>query len=109
MYKRQVNAVGELSSSPVEVQLTAKADEAPPEQPTDFEIEPINNYQVRLSWTQTTSLDVKFGGTCIIRHSPNSLAQTTFSNSIDLDTSNGNTTEITVGAVNWPQCWTWNL
>ncbi len=94
-----VNAVGELSSSPVEVQLTAKADEAPPEQPTDFEIEPINNYQVRLSWTQTTSLDVKFGGTCIIRHSPNSLAQTTFSNSIDLDTSNGNTTEITVPAL----------
>lgn len=94
-----VNAVGELSGSPTEIELTATADSAIPENPTDFEIEPINNYQVRLSWTQSTSIDVIFGGTCIIRHSPNAIGQTTFSNSIDLDTSNGNTTEITVPAL----------
>ena len=94
-----VNAVGELSSNPTEVDITATADTAIPDNPTDFEIEPINNYQVRLSWTLSTSVDVKFGGSCVIRHSPNSLAQTTFSNSIDLDTSNGSTIDIAVPAL----------
>ena len=70
-----------------------------PEQPTGFEIEPINNYQVRLSWNLALAKDVLFGGRCLIRHSITSLANTTFSNSIDIDTSDGNTTEVIVPAL----------
>ena len=73
---------------------------AVPENPTGFEIEPINNSQVRLSWNKTTSLDVEFGGNCIVRHSPNSLASATFANSTDLNENiNGGTTEIILPAL----------
>jgi len=94
-----VNALGEMSFTPTEANITVNALSDLPEQPTGLEIEPINNYQVRLSWDLALATDVIFGGRCLIRHSTTSLANTTFSNSIDLDTSNGNTTEVVVPAL----------
>ena len=94
-----VNALGQKSNNPTEKSFTVDGLSDPPEQPTSFEIEPINNYQVRLSWDKAIALDVIHGGRCLIRHSTATLASTTFSNSIDLDTSNGNTTEVVVPAL----------
>ena len=94
-----VNALGQRSNTPTEANIAVNALSELPEQPTNFEIEPINNYQVRLSWDLALAKDVIFGGRCLIRHSTTSLANTTFSNSIDLDTSNGNTTEVVVPAL----------
>ena len=94
-----VNALGETSFAPTEANIAVNALSELPEQPTGLEIEPINNYQVRLNWDLALATDVKFGGRCLIRHSTTSLANTTFSNSIDLDTSNGNTTEVVVPAL----------
>ena len=94
-----VNSQGQRSNTPTEANIAVNALSELPEQPTNFEIEPINNYQVRLSWDLALAKDVIFGGRCLIRHSTTSLANTTFSNSIDLDTSNGNTTEVVVPAL----------
>ena len=94
-----VNALGQRSNTPTEANIAVNALSALPEQPTGLELEPINNYQVRLSWDLALAKDVIFGGRCLIRHSTTSLANTTFSNSIDLDTSNGNTTEVVVPAL----------
>ena len=94
-----VNALGQRSNTPTEANIAVNALSELPEQPTNLEIEPINNYQVRLSWDLALAKDVIFGGRCLIRHSTTSLANTTFSNSIDLDTSNGNTTEVVVPAL----------
>ena len=94
-----VNSQGQRSNTPTEANIVVNALSELPEQPTNFEIEPINNYQVRLSWDLALAKDVIFGGRCLIRHSTTSLANTTFSNSIDLDTSNGNTTEVVVPAL----------
>tara|TARA_Y100000004_G_scaffold188103_1_gene241785 strand:- start:2727 stop:6143 length:3417 start_codon:yes stop_codon:yes gene_type:complete len=94
-----VNALGQRSNTPTEANIAVNALSELPEQPTGLELEPINNYQVRLSWDLALAKDVIFGGRCLIRHSTTSLANTTFSNSIDLDTSNGNTTEVVVPAL----------
>ena len=93
------NALGQKSNTPTEQNLPVTGLSELPEQPTGFEIEPINNYQVRLSWNLALAKDVLFGGRCLIRHSITSLANTTFGNSIDIDTSDGNTTEVIVPAL----------
>ena len=93
------NALGERSALPTELNIPVKSLSELPEQPTGFEIEPINNYQVRLSWNLSLAKDVLFGGRCLIRHAITSLADTTFSNSVDIDTSDGNTTEVIVPAL----------
>ena len=93
------NALGERSALPTELNVPVKSFSDLPEQPTGFEIEPINNYQVRLSWNLSLAKDVLFGGRCLIRHAITSLANTTFSNSVDIDTSDGNTTEVIVPAL----------
>jgi len=93
------NALGQRSALPTELNMSVLGLSELPEQPTGFEIEPINNYQVRLSWNLALAKDVLFGGRCLIRHSITSLANTTFSNSIDIDTSDGNTTEVIVPAL----------
>ena len=95
-----VNSVGERSASPTEVTVDTLGLTAPPENPTNLEIEPINNAQVKLTWDKTTSLDVEFGGNCIIRHTPNALAQATFANSTDLNENiSGGTNEIILPAL----------
>tara|TARA_Y100001972_G_scaffold121637_1_gene165977 strand:+ start:486 stop:3896 length:3411 start_codon:yes stop_codon:yes gene_type:complete len=80
-----LNSKGERSASPTEVNVNTVGLTALPENPTNFEIEPLNNSQVKLSWTKTTSLDVEFGGRCIIRHTPNTIGSATFANSTDLN------------------------
>ena len=95
-----LNSNGERSARPTEKIVNTIGLTAVPENPTNFEIEPINNAQVKLSWTKTTSLDVEFGGNCVIRHTPNSLAQATFIDSTDLNENiNGSTNEAILPAL----------
>ena len=102
-YKIQIytiNSLGERSASPTETTINTVGLTALPENPTNFEIEPISNGQVKLSWTKTTSLDVEFGGACVIRHSPNTLSSASFANSTDLNEHiNGSTNEIILPAL----------
>ena len=93
------NALGQRSALPTELNVPVKSFSDLPEQPTGFEIEPVNNYQVRLSWNLSLAKDVLFGGRCLIRHAITSLDVTTFGNSVDIDTSHGNTTEVIVPAL----------
>ena len=94
-----VNGAGRLSEPYETNDIPLAGFSVPPEQPQDLELEPINNYQVRLSWKQAVAQDVVFGGRCVIRHTGKDLANAKFSDSIDLDSSNGNTTEIVVPAL----------
>ena len=88
-----VNSLGQQSNQPLEDNIVVKGLADPPEQPTNLELEPINNYQVKLSWDAAIAIDVIAGGKCLIRHSTEALADAKFTNSIDLLESNGNTTE----------------
>ena len=103
IYKIQIytiNSNGDRSASPTEKIVEARGLTDRPENPTGLEIEPINNAQVKLSWTKTTSLDVEFGGFCVVRHSPDSLSNATFANSSDLNENiNGATNEIILPAL----------
>ena len=86
-YKIQIytiNIKGERSASPTETTVNTIGLTARPENPQNLEIEPINNAQVKLTWTKTTSLDVEFGGSCVIRHTPRTLSSATFADSDDL-------------------------
>tara|TARA_R100001480_G_scaffold945_4_gene2786 strand:+ start:3235 stop:6624 length:3390 start_codon:yes stop_codon:yes gene_type:complete len=95
-----INSNGERSASPTEVSVNTIGLTADPENPTNLEIEPLNNSQVKLSWTKTTSLDVEFGGRCIVRHTPNALGSASFSNSTDLNENiNGATNEAILPAL----------
>ena len=94
-----VNGAGRLSRPYETNDIPLAGLSATPEQPQNLELEPINNYQVRLSWDQAIAKDVVFGGRCVIRHTGKDLANAKFSDSIDLDSSNGNTTEIVVPAL----------
>ena len=102
-YKIQIytiNSNGERSASPTERTVTTVGLTAVPENPTGLQIEPLNNSQVRLSWTKTTSLDVEFGGNCEIRHTPNTLSSATFANSTPLNENiNGATNEAILPAL----------
>ena len=94
------NSLGERSKSPTEVTVTTAGLTDPPEDPTGFELEPVGNSQVKLSWDKTEALDVEFGGACEIRHSPQAFATATFANSNELNTNiNGSTTEIILPAL----------
>jgi predicted phage tail protein len=95
-----VNSNGERSAAPTEKIVNTLGLTAVPENPTGFEIEPLNNSQVKLTWTKTTSLDVQFGGSCVIRHTPLSSSSATFANSTDLaENINGATNEVILPAL----------
>lgn len=95
-----INSLGERSASPTETTVVTEGLTAVPENPTGFELEPVGNSQVKLSWDKTTSLDVEFGGSCEIRHSPQTFNTATFANSNELNTNiNGSTTEIILPAL----------
>ena len=94
-----VNALGERSNAPTIANIAVNALSDLPEQPTGFELEPINNYQVRLSWDKALAKDVIFGGRCLIRHTSTSFANSEFSDSTEIDSQNGNTTEVVVPAL----------
>ena len=102
-YKIQIytiNSNGERSASPTEVSVDTLGLTAVPENPTNLEIEPINNSQVKLTWDKTTSLDVEFGGNCIVRHTPVALASASFANSTDLNENiSGGTNEAILPAL----------
>ena len=78
------NGIGEPSATSSTLQFTADGFSALPEDVLNLTLEPINNDQVRLRWTQTTSIDVKFGGQVYIRHSPRTDGSGTFANSTDI-------------------------
>ena len=93
------NGIGEPSPTATTLQFTADGFSALPENVQNLTLEPINDDQVRLRWTQTTSVDVKFGGQVYIRHSPRTDGTGTFSNSTDIITAiSGISTEAIVPA-----------
>ena len=93
------NALNQPSANPAVLQFTAVGQTELPENVQNLTLEPINDEQVRLRWTQTTSLDVKFGGQVYIRHSPRTDGSGTFSNSTDLiEALSGASTEAIVPA-----------
>ena len=93
------NALGEPSATASTLPFTAEGQTAVPEDVQNLTLEPINDEQVRLRWTQTTSLDVKFGGQVYIRHSPRTDGTGSFSNSTDLiEALSGASTEAIVPA-----------
>lgn len=95
-----LNSNGERSAVPTEKSVNTLGLTAVPENPTGFEIEPLNNSQVKLTWTKSTSLDVQFGGSCVIRHTPLSSSSATFANSTDLaENINGGTDEAILPAL----------
>ena len=93
------NALNQPSANPSTLEFTAVGQTAVPENVQNLTLEPINDEQVRLRWTQTTSLDVKFGGQVYIRHSPRTDGSGTFANSTDLiESLSGGSTEAIVPA-----------
>ena len=96
---RSVNALGETSLAAYQQTFDLRGLTDPPENPTGLELEPINNYQVRLSWNKAIALDVIHGGRCLIRHTTATLSNTKFSDSTELDSQNGNTTDVIVPAL----------
>ena len=93
------NAIGEPSAIPAILQFSAVGFSAIPEDVSNLTLEPINDELVRLRWTQTTSIDVKFGGQVYIRHSPRTDGTGTFSNSTDIiEAISGISTEAIVPA-----------
>ena len=93
------NALNQPSANPSTLEFTAVGQTAVPENVQNLTLEPINDEQVRLRWTQTTSLDVKFGGQVYIRHSPRVDGSGTFANSTDLiESLSGGSTEAIVPA-----------
>ena len=93
------NGIGEPSATATTLQFTADGFSALPENVQNLTLEPINDDQVRLRWTQTTSIDVKFGGQVYIRHSPRTDGSGTFSNSTDIiEAISGISTEAIVPA-----------
>ena len=93
------NALGEPSPTASVLQFTADGFSALPEDVQNLTLEPINDEQARLRWTQTTSIDVKFGGQVYIRHSPRTDGSGTFQNSTDIiEAISGISTEAVVPA-----------
>jgi len=93
------NALNEPSTNPATYEFTAIGQTAVPADVQNLSLEPINDEQVRLRWSQTTDLDVKFGGQVYVRHSPRIDGSGSFSNSTDLiEALSGNTTEAVVPA-----------
>ena len=96
---RSVNGLGETSVAAFQDIFPLEGLSEPPENPTGLELEPINNYQVRLSWDKAIALDVIHGGKCLIRHTTATLSNAKFSDSTELDSQNGNTTDVIVPAL----------
>lgn len=93
------NGLGEPSATASTLPFTASGFSALPEDVSNLTLEPINDDQVRLRWTQTTSIDVKFGGQVYIRHSPRVDGSGTFANSTDvIEAISGISTEAVVPA-----------
>tara|TARA_Y100000361_G_scaffold154338_1_gene179746 strand:- start:3036 stop:6347 length:3312 start_codon:yes stop_codon:yes gene_type:complete len=93
------NGLGEVSQTASTLTINATAFSTLPEDVQNLTLEPINDDQVRLRWTQTIATDVKFGGQVYIRHSPRVDGSGTFANSTDIiEAISGISTEATVPA-----------
>ena len=91
------NAVGQPSANPATLPFTAKGKEDPPAGVQNATLEPLHDgNSARIRWTQTTDLDVKYGGQVYIRFSELT-SGATFSNSTDvIEAVGGATTEAIV-------------
>ena len=95
-----INGVGEPSTVPSELTYTAVGKTAVPSAPTNLFFEAINSNTGRLTWDQTTDLDVKLGGKCVFRHSNKTDGTATFSNAVTLIAAKaGSQTEATIPMV----------
>ena len=92
-----INGVGEASSSPSETTFTTVGKTAVPSAPTNLFFEATSTNTGRLSWDETTDLDVKLGGKCVFRHSNKTDGTATFSNAVTLIAAkSGSQTEATI-------------
>ena len=95
-----INGVGTPSTVPSELTYTAVGKTAVPSAPTNLFFEAINANTGRLTWDQSTDLDVKLGGKCVFRHSNKTDGTATFSNAVTLIAAKaGGQTEATLPMV----------
>ena len=95
-----INGVGIPSTVPSELTYTAVGKTAVPSAPTNLFFEAINANTGRLTWDQSTDLDVKLGGKCVFRHSNKTDGTATFSNAVTLIAAKaGSQTEATIPMV----------
>ncbi len=95
-----ISGVGIPSTVPSELTYTAVGKTAVPSAPTNLFFEAINANTGRLTWDQTTDLDVKLGGKCVFRHSNKTDGTATFSNAVTLIAAKaGGQTEATLPMV----------
>ena len=95
-----ISGVGISSTVPSELSYTAVGKTAVPSAPTNLFFEAINANTGRLTWDQTTDLDVKLGGKCVFRHSNKTDGTATFSNAVTLIAAKaGSQTEATIPMV----------
>ena len=95
-----ISGVGITSTVPSELTYTAVGKTAVPSAPTNLFFEAINANTGRLTWDQTTDLDVKLGGKCVFRHSNKTDGTATFSNAVTLIAAKaGSQTEATIPMV----------
>ena len=81
---KSVNTLGKLSSSTSNFSFTAQGKTALPADPTNLTIEPVSEQFVRLRFTQSTDVDVLHGGNVIVRHTPETGNNATFSNATEI-------------------------
>jgi len=93
-----INSGAGLSSTvPSELTYTAIGKTELPSAPTNLFFEAINANTGRLTWDQSTDLDVKLGGKCVFRHSNKTDGTATFSNAVTLIAAKaGSQTEATI-------------
>jgi predicted phage tail protein len=95
-----ISGVGISSTVPSELSYTAVGKTAVPSAPTNLFFEAINANTGRLTWDQSTDLDVKLGGKCVFRHSNKTDGTATFSNAVTLIAAKaGGQTEATIPMV----------
>ena len=93
------NALLQPSANAATLDFTAVGQSALPSDVQNLTLEPVDENQVILRWSQTTDIDVKFGGQVYIRHSPRTDGSGSFTNSTDLiEALPGNSTEARVAA-----------
>ena len=97
---KSINTLGVLSSATSTTTFTAVGKTELPEDPTGLTVEPVSDQFVRLRFNPSTSVDVLHGGTISVRHTPNTGATATFSNSTEIIPKlAGNITETLVPAL----------
>jgi len=95
-----ISGAGISSNVASEIIYTAIGKTTVPSAPTNLFFEAINSNTGRLTWDQTTELDVKLGGRCVFRHSNKTDGTATFSNAVTLIAAKaGSQTEATIPMV----------